>query len=386
MNELTRPKRLHGCSTSFSWLLQKEATSKKQRLSQKQDAITHSCHLFYHHTCLIILVQEQSPGTQRWPSGTVVDDILPWFSETAERWECCRNKWMSVISKVWYKLVQVKSRRRIYKLQGANNLMCGISECFGLFCLNALPAALPSEASEYCHRQNCWGKHSMCSAPVTELVHYQPPPLSVVGYHFQKGLEWDERSWVFLENKRERKIQKKKSGAGIRTDWEKAGGYRESFNRFVKKPFLPLPHPAKIAPKCFTITSLKQCHFHTARLRNENVCGLQLQSLFVHIDLSEEVSSQTQISFHSNCSFPYETLNEDLSTAGTKSLRNRLSKFFTAPVSHVALKPSLYLQGKRPSIHFSHPLSHSCSTNTYCTTSTCYSLSNQDWEANSGYN
>lgn len=71
--------------------------------------------------------------------------------------------------------------------------------------------------------------------------------------------------------------------------------YIESSKILVKKPFLPLPHSTKIAYECFAITSIKQCHFLTARLYNEKVRRLQLQLLFVHIDLLEEVFSNVNL-------------------------------------------------------------------------------------------
>lgn len=134
-----------------------------------------------------------SNRTERWPRSTVVDGNLEHTSlifRNSRKMRTLQKQVDVCYSHVWYELLQVKSRKRIHKLQGVNHLMCRISKWVFLFHFKCcLPTALSSEASKYCQRQNCWVKHSMCSAPVTELVCYQPPPLSRVGYHFQKRLE-----------------------------------------------------------------------------------------------------------------------------------------------------------------------------------------------------
>jgi len=134
-----------------------------------------------------------SNRTERWPRHPVVSDNLEHTSLTfrnSRKMRMLQKQADVCYPQVWYELLQGKPGNGIHKLQGANNPTCRISKCFW-FVLSALrlPTALPSEASKYCQRQNCCVKHSMCSAPVTELVCYQSPPLSQAGYHFQKGLE-----------------------------------------------------------------------------------------------------------------------------------------------------------------------------------------------------
>lgn len=133
-----------------------------------------------------------SNPTERRPSSTAVDENFQHASlifGNGRKMRMLKKQAELCYSQVWYELLQVKSKKRIHKVQGANNLMCRIFQGFYLFCFVSVFLLHFPLKHLNSQRQNCWVKHSMCSAPVTELVCYQPPSLSRLCYHFQKGLE-----------------------------------------------------------------------------------------------------------------------------------------------------------------------------------------------------
>lgn len=149
--------------------------------------------------------------------------MLPWFSETAETWECYRNKQMSVIHRFGMSIFRsnqgkesTSSREPTTSCAESPSRVC----FFVVFCFKCcLPTVLSSEASKYCQRQNCWVKRSMYSAPVTELVCYQPPTTFKRGLSLPKGsgvkwkilaISWKEKERkIQLKNKTKQNHQKK---------------------------------------------------------------------------------------------------------------------------------------------------------------------------------
>lgn len=99
---------------------------------------------------------------------------------------------------MWSELPQVRSRKRIHKLQGASNLACTVLDVWFAFKF-CLLTALSSEASKSCQRENCWVKHSRHPAPVRGLSCYRPPLLPESKLLVQKGTENEDP--VFLEQK-----------------------------------------------------------------------------------------------------------------------------------------------------------------------------------------
>lgn len=109
-------------------------------------------------------------------------------------------------NKVWSELIQVKSRKRIHKLQGASKLVCAVLEVwFVLKCY--LLTALSSEASKSSQRENCWVKHSRRPAPVTGLSCYRPPLLLVSGLLVQKGTQNEDPACFLNRNIKSIKVK-----------------------------------------------------------------------------------------------------------------------------------------------------------------------------------
>lgn len=95
-----------------------------------------------------------------------------------------------------------------------------------------------------------------------------------------------------------------------------------------------------------------QCRFLTARLYNEKVCGLQLQLLFVHIDLSEEMSSNMNLNSLKVEFSIWKAVYEQayINSKPEKAEEETEQAVHNTIVSHVAFKPLSYLQEKQ-SIH-----------------------------------
>lgn len=119
----------------------------------------------------------------------------------------------------------------------------------------------------------------------------------------------------------------------------------------VKKPFLSVPHSTEIAYECFATTSIKQRHSLTARVYNGKVCGLQLQLLFVHIDLLKEMPSKHESQL-TESSFPYEQAHTNCKHEKAEEEAEQVA--CNAIVSLVALKPLSYLQEKQSIPFTSH--------------------------------
>lgn len=144
-------------------------------------------------------------------------------------------------NKVWSELPQVKSRKRIHKLQGASNLVCAILEVwFVLKCY--LLTALSSEASKSCQRENCWVKHSRRPAPVTGLSCYRPPLLLMSGLLVQKGTQNEDPARFLNRNIKSIRLNYKIPNAKL---WEqrKAGGF---YSKLGQKA----PPASSSVPKC----------------------------------------------------------------------------------------------------------------------------------------
>lgn len=220
------------------------AASKEERLSQKcsYTGCNHSV-----VSSLLPTYTRHSPCTgtwgsgQRWPHSTAVDDNLDHnrSAETAEGWECYISQWMTY-NQVWSELPQVRSRKRIHKLQGASNLACTVLDVWFVFKF-CLLTALSSEASKSCQRENCWVKHSRRPAPVTGLSCYRPPLLTESKLLVQKGTQNEDPACFLNRNTKSIRLNHKIPNAKL---WEqrKAG-------RFYRKLGQKAPAASSSIPK-----------------------------------------------------------------------------------------------------------------------------------------